>query len=47
VAGLFTKLNKMIQIIEWFENARPLYFCVGLIVVAIAIRIIYEIISDK
>lgn len=37
----------MLKIIEWFENASPLYFCFGLIGVAILIRIIYEIITDE
>jgi uncharacterized membrane protein YhdT len=46
-AVLLTNLKRMIKIIEWFENASPLYFCLGLIGVAIVIRIIYEIITDK
>jgi len=37
----------MIQVIEWFENTSPLYFWIGLIGVAIVIRIVYEIIFDK
>ena len=46
-AVLLINLKIMIKIIEWFENASPLYFCLGLIGVAIVIRIIYEIITDK
>lgn len=41
------KKNRMEKIIEYFENASPLDFCLGLIGVAIVIRIIYEIITDK
>lgn len=37
----------MIKLIDWFENATPFYFFLGLIVVAIVIRIIYEILTDK
>lgn len=39
--------ESMIKIIEWFQNASPFYFCLGLIGVAIVIRIIIEIITDK
>jgi hypothetical protein len=35
------------EIIEWFANANPLDFCLGLIGVAIVFRIIYEIITEK
>lgn len=34
----------MMQIIEWFKNASPFHFCLGL---AIVIRLIYEILTDK
>lgn len=37
----------MIKTIEWFENASPIDFCLGLVLVAIVIRFIYEIITDK
>lgn len=37
----------MIAIIEWFKNASPFYFCLGLIGLAIVIRLIYEILTDK
>jgi hypothetical protein len=37
----------MIKMIEWLENTTPFYFCLGLIGVAIVIRIIYEILTDK
>lgn len=37
----------MIKTIEWFENASPFYFFLGIIGVAIVMRIIYEIITDK
>jgi hypothetical protein len=37
----------MIKTIEWFENANPLDFFLGLVVVAIVIRIIYEIIKPE
>ncbi|AXP79198.1 hypothetical protein CJ739_98 [Mariniflexile rhizosphaerae] len=37
----------MMEIIEWFKNASPEEFCLGLIGIAIFIRFIYEILTDK
>ena len=37
----------MIKTLEWFENATPFEFLLGIIVVAIIIRVIYDIITDK
>jgi uncharacterized membrane protein (DUF106 family) len=37
----------MIKIIDWFENTNPFYFCLGIIVLAIVIGIVYEILTDK
>lgn len=37
----------MKQLIQWFNDASPIMFCIGLIGVAIVIRIIYEIITKK
>ncbi len=37
----------MVQIFEWFKSASPVAFCIGLIGVAIVIRKIYEILTDK
>ncbi len=37
----------MIQIIEWFNHTSPFYFCLGLIGIAIVIRVIYEILTGK
>ena len=37
----------MKEIIEFFKSSNPLEFCLGLIGIAIGIRIIYEIITDK
>lgn len=37
----------MLQIIEWFENAILLFFCLGIIGAAIFIRFIYEILKGE
>lgn len=37
----------MIKIIDWFENTTPFHFLLGLIGLAIVIRFIYEILTDK
>lgn len=37
----------MKEIVDFFENANALQLCLGLIGIAIVIRIIYEVITDK
>lgn len=37
----------MIALFEWFRDANPIDFCIGLIGIAIVIRVIYEILTDK
>jgi hypothetical protein len=36
----------MIRIINWFENTSPLQCVIGIIVVAVVIRVIFEIIFE-
>jgi hypothetical protein len=37
----------MEKILEWFENANPAEFIIGVVCVACLLRIIYEIIVGK